>query len=172
MKKICTLLVALLVIVNCTNNGTDKKADVTFDLLGVKFYNEFFPCKGGKDYTPENVNKMMKAWRSQNISSDLLGAWGYAPASEKNAQENGWWELQWESKEKADAAWRIWNADKDAMAWSANTSWSLLVMVSNEEDGCSSGIATHIPLVNFLKMVSSSQKLLYVNIMRANLLLI
>jgi len=119
MKKICTLLVALLVIANCTNNGSNTKEDVTFDLLGVKFYNEFFPCKGGKDYTPENVNKMMKAWRSQNISSDLLGAWGYAPASDKNAQENGWWELQWESKEKADAAWNNWNADKDAMAWSA-----------------------------------------------------
>lgn len=117
MKKIFTLILATFVIASCSNNATDSSTEVTFDLVGVDFYNEFFPCEGGADYTPENVTKMMQAWRSQNISDDLLGAWGYAPAADTNGQDNGWWELSWESKEKADAAWAEWVADEGAMQW-------------------------------------------------------
>lgn len=117
MKKILTLILASFIVANCSNNTASTEPEVAFDILGVSFYNEFFPCVGGEDYSQENVMAMMKAWRAQNISDDLLGAWGYAPASDANGQDNGWWELQWESKEKADAAWAEWVADEGAMAW-------------------------------------------------------
>ena len=119
MKKILTLIIASFVIANCSNsnNSVSTGNEVTFDLFGTTFYNEFFPCVGGEDYSPENVMAMMKAWRAQNISDDLLGAWGYAPAADTNGQDNGWWELSWESQEQADAAWAEWVADEGAMAW-------------------------------------------------------
>ena len=50
---------------------------------------------GGEDFTQENVAEMMQGWRSLNISDDLLGAWGYVPATDQSRFENGWWELQW-----------------------------------------------------------------------------
>ena len=60
---------------------------------------------------------MMQGWRSLNISDDLLGAWGYVPATDQSRFENGWWELQWESKAQADAAWAAWVEDQEAMAF-------------------------------------------------------
>ena len=76
-------------------------------LLELNFYNEFIPCVGGEDFTQENVAKMMQGWRSLNISDDLLGAWGYVPATDQSRFENGC-SPQWESKAKADAAWAEW----------------------------------------------------------------
>ena len=92
---------------------------MTFDVVGVQFYNEFIPCVGGSDFNQENVDKMMKGWRALNISDDLLGAWGYVPASDTSRFDNGWWELSWESKEAADAAWAEWVQDEEAMAFLA-----------------------------------------------------
>ena len=95
----------LVFIVSFGQPEATSENHVTFDLVGFEFYNEFIPCVGGPDFNQENVDKMMKGWRSLNISDDLLGAWGYVPASETSRYENGWWELSWESKEAADAAW-------------------------------------------------------------------
>ena len=103
-------------IVSCGRSGTSTN-NVAYDLVGVKFYNEFIPCVGGSDFNQENVSNMMQGWRSLDISDDLLGAWGYVYASGEN---NGFWELQWESKEDADAAWNEWTQDQEAMKFLAD----------------------------------------------------
>ncbi len=58
MKKILTLILASFVITNCSDSNNSVSADneVTFDLFGTTFYNEFFPCVGGEDYSPETCN--------------------------------------------------------------------------------------------------------------------
>ncbi len=119
MKKIITLSFFLVFVVSCGQSEAPSENNVTFDLVGVEFYNEFIPCVGGSDFNQENVAKMMQGWRSLNISDDLLGAWGYVPASDTGRFDNGWWELSWESKEAADAAWAEWVQDEEAMAFLA-----------------------------------------------------
>ena len=118
MKKIITMSFFLVFTVSCGQSEAPSGNNLTFDVVGVEFYNEFIPCVGGSDFNQENVDKMMKGWRSLNISDDLLGAWGYVPAT-KGRFDNGWWELSWESKEVADAAWAEWVQDEEAMAFLA-----------------------------------------------------
>ena len=118
MKKIITMSFFLVFTVSCGQSEAPSGNNLTFDVVGVEFYNEFIPCVGGSDFNQENVDKMMKGWRSLNISDDLLGAWGYVPAT-KGRFDNGWWELSWESKEVADAAWVEWVQDEEAMAFLA-----------------------------------------------------
>ena len=77
MKKIITLSFCFMFIVLFEQSEAQSTDDVTFDVIGVKLYNEFIPCVGGPDFNQENVDKMMKGWRALNISDDLLGAWGY-----------------------------------------------------------------------------------------------
>ena len=118
MKKIITMSFFLVFTVSCGQSEAPSGNNLTFDVVGVEFYNEFIPCVGGSDFNQESVDKMMKGWRSLNISDDLLGAWGYVPAT-KGRFDNGWWELSWESKEVADAAWAEWVQDEEAMAFLA-----------------------------------------------------
>jgi len=119
MKNFLTLSLGLVMLISCGQSTSSSDESVAYDLVGVEFYNEFIPCVGGSDFNQENVDKMMKGWRSLNISDDLLGAWGYVPATEESRFENGWWELQWESKAEADAAWAEWTQDEEAIAFLA-----------------------------------------------------
>ena len=94
MKKIITMSFFFSVSLSHVDNREAPSGnDVTFDVIGVQLYNEFIPCVGGSDFNQENVDKMMKGWRALNISDDLLGAWGYVPATDNSRFDNGWWEL-------------------------------------------------------------------------------
>ena len=81
----------LVFVVSCGQSEAPCGNDMTFDVIGVQLYNEFIPCVGGSDFNQENVDKMMKGWRALNISDDLLGAWGYVPATDTSRFDNGWW---------------------------------------------------------------------------------
>ena len=120
MKNFYILFFGMIFLVSCGQSSNSNDANITYDLVGVEFYNEFIPCVGGEDFNQENVDNMMKGWRSLNISDNLLGAWGYVPASQESRFENGWWELQWSSKEDADAAWAEWVQDEEASAFMAD----------------------------------------------------
>ena len=119
MKKIITMSFFLIFVVSCGQSEAPSGNDMTFDVIGVQLYNEFIPCVGGSDFNQKNVDNMLKGWRALNISDDLLGAWGYVPATDNSRFDNGWWELSWESKEAADAAWAQWVKDEEAMAFLA-----------------------------------------------------
>ena len=47
---------------------------------------------------------------------------------------NNYWELSWSSKEEADAAWKEWILNEDAMAWSEESS-SILQCDGENRDG-------------------------------------
>ncbi len=146
MKKLLILSLGLVMIISCGQPGTSTDNDLTYNLVGVEFYNEFVPCVGGSDFNQENVANMMQRWRSLNISDDLLGAWGYVPASEESRFENGWWELQWTSKEDADAAWSEWTQDEEAMAFLAEHE---SVMVCNGDDRAGWDFTFHRDVASF-----------------------
>lgn len=120
MKNLLTLSLGLVFIASCGQTTTSTDENVAYDLVGVQFYNEFIPCVPGSDFTQENVDSMMQGWRSLSVSDDLLGAWGYVPATEESRFDNGWWELQWASYEDAKAAWDEWTQDEEAIAFLAD----------------------------------------------------
>ena len=136
----------LIFVVSCGQSEAPNGNNLTFDVVGVEFYNEFIPCVGGSDFNQENVDKMMKGWRSLNISDDLLGAWGYVPATDTSRFDNGWWELSWESKEAADAAWAEWVQDEEAMAFLAENE---SVMVCNGDERGSWDFTFHRDVYSF-----------------------
>ncbi len=109
------LMIPMFFIVSCSNNDDST----TWSDLKVNFYNEFMPCQAGPDYSQASLSEMMEEWRSLITAEDLVGSWGYAPASDTNSNNNGWWELSWVSKESADAGWEEWLANQDAQAWAA-----------------------------------------------------
>ena len=57
MKKIITLSLALVFVVSCGQSEAASGNDVTYDLVGVEFYNEFIPCVGGADFNQQNVDQ-------------------------------------------------------------------------------------------------------------------
>jgi len=107
-------LTAILFVTACSNDSMEQVEAET----DVSFYNQFVPCTPGPDYSSENMRQMIVEWNALEVmSDDLVWAGGYAPKGDSNGQDNGWWELQWPSKEAADVAWEAWMADDTAQAW-------------------------------------------------------
>lgn len=110
-------ITAMLIIAGCSDNSMDQEG-ASADSAPVTYYNQFMPCTAGPDYSPESMRKMIAEWNElEDMSDDLVWAGGYASKGDNNGQDNGWWELQWPSKEAADAAWEIWMASEEAQAW-------------------------------------------------------
>jgi hypothetical protein len=129
LNKLLAASFTVLALAGCSNDPVPEAAaapDVavaaeamTFDMVGQVFFNEFIPCTAGPDFSEATVDAMVAEWRASGIAGEILGAWGYAPASENNRFQNGWWELQWSSKEAADAGWQQWAESDVAQAWSS-----------------------------------------------------
>ena len=113
------LAIPFAILISCSGPGDSAKSNtsVTYSEVGTFFYNEFMQCSTGSDYNNESESEMMSAWRSLGLSKDLLGAWGYQPASENNRSQDGFWELQWTSKDSADAAWQNWLESPEVQTW-------------------------------------------------------
>jgi len=125
MNKLIMVGFALLTVAACSE--VDQEATVasapvelqtaSWDAVGTTFYTEMIPCAPGADFGRESVDAMITEWRGIGVSPDLLGSWGYGPASDQNSNANAWWELQWASKEAADAGWSEWETNEAAAAW-------------------------------------------------------
>ena len=118
------------VLAACSDNEEDASVvsvdpaaaveqELAWDAVDNVFYNEFIPCTAGPNFSQTAMDKMVGEWRSNGLYLDLLGAWGYSPASEDNQFDNGWWELGWASKADADAAWDQWAEMDSAAAWAS-----------------------------------------------------
>ena len=117
--KIFLAIVPFIILAACSKTQEPDTAEVVnWDATNYVLYNEFMECVPGKDFSQEALDEMIAAWRDLGLSQDLLGAWGYAPASEDNTLTNGEWELSWSSQEAADLAWAEWMANSDAEEWS------------------------------------------------------
>ncbi len=116
-------ILVTLIIVGCSSDNMET--DSVAEYNSGPFYNEFMACRAGPDFSEENRDEMMSAWRDLSLSDDLMGSWGYAPFDDGTAERaeqfsaDGWWELQWTSKEAADAAWNEFSNNEEAAAWSA-----------------------------------------------------
>ncbi len=110
-------ITAMLIIAGCSNNSIDQET-TSAESAPVSYYNQFLPCVAGPDASPENMRKLISEWNQlEAMSADLVWAGGYAPKGDSNGQDNGWWELQWTSKEAADAGWEVWMASEEAQTW-------------------------------------------------------
>ena len=103
----------LIFIISCSDSMDEVDAPQTV------FFNQFIPCTAGPDYSEENLRKFVADWNELVAEYDqMVWAGGLAPAS---GQQNGWWELQWTSKEASDAAWESWLSREDAQEWDQAT---------------------------------------------------
>tara|TARA_Y100000741_G_C18254073_1_gene558300 strand:+ start:90 stop:902 length:813 start_codon:yes stop_codon:yes gene_type:complete len=109
---------ALLICFSCSDVSENAVNETQWDAINTTFYNEFMECTAGENFNEESVAEMIQSWRNLGLSEDLMGAWGYAPATDENSSPNGLWELQWTSKESADNAWAQFNDSEEANAWS------------------------------------------------------
>ena len=119
MKNIFNFILPLVFIVSCSmEESGDASTDTVEDRLSKVYYTEFMPCTAGPDYTSENMTSMIAEWQKLLTNENLQGVWGYAPAVATNSfPDNGWWEIQWGSKEEAQEAWSEWSQNKEAAAW-------------------------------------------------------
>ena len=108
-------LFALFLIIGCSMEETSNEDQSVTPSVR---YNEFMACEFGPKMSSDNLTVMISEWQELLTSNDLIGAWGYAPASDQNAWGDvGWWELEWTSKEAADSAWADWESNEAAAAW-------------------------------------------------------
>ena len=122
MKKINIVFsfVFVLFLVSCADSEVTQTTDETETNVGP-FYAQFLACNAGPDFNQENLDSMIADFNKLNLSDDLVWVGGYAPVEGQNQYTNGWWELNWTSKEAADAGWETWMADEEAQAWDERT---------------------------------------------------
>ena len=109
ISKSLLSFLAIIFVVSCSNSMDDA------DVQQTVYFNQFIPCKAGPDYSAETMKDFVAEWNELvAVYDEMVWAGGYAPAS---GQQNGWWELQWTSKEAADAAWAEWESNEAAAAW-------------------------------------------------------
>jgi hypothetical protein len=118
MKKITNIFsfTFILFLVSCAENDVTETSENNETNNGP-FYAQFLACQAGPDYSSDNLAKMIADFNQLNLSDDLMWVGGYAPVEGQNQYSNGWWEMNWSSKEAADAAWAEWMADEEAQAW-------------------------------------------------------
>ena len=109
ISKSLLSFLAIIFVVSCSNSMDDADAQQTV------YFNQFIPCKAGPDYSAETMKAFVAEWNELvAVYDEMVWAGGYAPAS---GQQGGWWELQWSSKEAADAAWESWLSNAEAQEW-------------------------------------------------------
>ena len=109
IQKSLLSIFSIIFIASCSNSMDDADAQQTV------YFNQFIPCKAGPDYSAETMKAFVAEWNELvAVYDEMVWAGGYAPAS---GQQNGWWELQWTSKDAADAAWESWLSNAEAQEW-------------------------------------------------------
>ena len=126
-KLIITGVLGAFFIASCSNEmaveptSEDNSYSEFVDALestGGKAFAEFMACEAGADFNAENATKLISDWQKLITAESLFGVWGYVPAADTNAfGDTLWWELNWNSKEEADAEWNAWVQNEDAQAW-------------------------------------------------------
>ena len=118
MKKIYKTSLTILIFVSLLSCSNEKVSEVSQEHEKGPFYVEFVSCTKGNEYSNSSLSKMIESWKTLPISSELRGSYLYDPIKEENAfGPSMWWELEWESKEAADAAWDAWTDNEKVTAW-------------------------------------------------------
>ena len=129
MKIITVILSALIFAVSCSS-AEDEMEEVSFSNLGSEeypqmFYMEYVPCQEGVYYTAENfTNDVLPEWQDLlvEVNSPLVSAYGIRHVQKLSSDnEDGFWQLIWNTKADAETAWTIWNANENVTNWSDDT---------------------------------------------------
>ena len=123
-KLMIAFVMSVLFVTSCSNDmaveppADEMVVELSADSSSSKAYAEFMACTRGPKFDAENATKMIADWQKLITGDSLLGAWGYVPAADTNSfGDTLWWELNWSSKEEADAEWSAWVQNEEAQAW-------------------------------------------------------
>ena len=104
----------ILFIVSCAQEDAAVSGD-TGPIYKGPYYNEFLACNAGPAFD-DGIQEMLSAWQELPSAAGLGWAGVYAPVGEDHRFSNGWWELEWDSKESSDNAFS--NPSPEFLAWS------------------------------------------------------
>ena len=128
MKKTFLIVSLCFLIISCGSSGDES--DLSFSNLGSDeypqmFYMEYVPCQEGVYYSAENFrNDVLPEWQDLlvEVNSPLVSAYGIQHVQRLSEdEEDGFWQLIWNSKTDAEAAWKIWNTNENVTAWTEET---------------------------------------------------
>ena len=104
----------ILFIVSCAQEDAAVSGE-TGPIYKGPYYNEFLACNAGPEFD-DGIQEMLAAWQELPSAAGLGWAGVYAPVGEDHRFSNGWWELEWDSKESSDNAFS--NPSPEFLAWS------------------------------------------------------
>ena len=128
MKSFVIALSSVFLTLACS--AVDDETEVSFSNLGSEeypqmFYMEYVPCQEGVYYTAENFrNDVLPEWQDLlvEVNSPLVSAYGIQHVQKLSSDnEDGFWQLIWNTKADAEAAWKIWNANENVTKWTDDT---------------------------------------------------
>ena len=105
---------AIIFIVSCANDD-NSVSNETGPIYKGPYYNEFLACNAGPAFE-DGIQEMLSAWQELTPAAGLGWAGVYAPKGDDHRFSNGWWELEWDSKESSDNAFN--NPSPEFLAWS------------------------------------------------------
>ena len=95
-KYILSAFITLLVV-GCANEDSSVTSD-SGPIYKGPYYNEFLACNAGPAFE-DGIQEMLSAWQQLPAAKGLGWAGVYAPVGDDHRFSNGWWELEWDSKE-------------------------------------------------------------------------
>ena len=100
-----SILVSFLFLVGCSDSQEEPEA-ATKEEQGPPF-SEYMTCTPGTDFNDNTARMMVDEWNDLALDEALFYAAGHAPLLEESLGGEGkvYWQLFWDSKEAADAAW-------------------------------------------------------------------
>ena len=128
--KILSVL-SLAVLISCSGSDMSSSSSDEGPIYKGPYYNEFLMCNAGSDFTEENVSEMMTAYKELPVPDGLGWSGIYSPVGEDHRYSNGWWELEWTSKESADEAWNNPSAEFLLGTWKLPSfeDWKIIFII-------------------------------------------
>lgn len=124
MNKIFIIFSCLIVLL--VTACSQEEEPMTFASLGSEeypqmFYVEYVPCQEGVYYTVDNFNNtVLPEWQDLivEVNSPLNSAYGLSRFNRlAEDEEDGFWQLIWNSKADSKAAWEAWSSNQNVQEW-------------------------------------------------------
>ena len=111
-----SILVSFLFLVGCSDSQEEPEAAAEQE-QGPPF-SEYMTCTPGTNFNDATVRMMVDEWNDLALDESLFYAAGHAPLLQESLGGEGkvYWQLFWDSKEAADAAWASGPSEEFA-AW-------------------------------------------------------
>ena len=120
--KLTTLAVLVGAFYACSSETTRTYSELGSTNYPQQFYMEYVPCTYGENWSTENFNEeMLPEWQNLLVetNSPLVEAFGITHENDKpeGVEEDGYWQLLWNSKEEAKSGWETWESYDKTEEW-------------------------------------------------------